>query len=188
MHCLNSYTLLEATISKLFLREAVNDHFWYQTNSRGASAMASIYEKPPHFVLEKTWDEKTLWPETYKLQESRRSAHTPMPSNGNASNSGEIKAKENFYLSEGKKNKHGGCLMCLLPCTLARAARSVIFQTSISIWMKHSKMPSSRRLKLQTLKTGFKSKTRVCILTNDGPCTSRIYKSTPSTENHEIVW
>jgi hypothetical protein len=30
--------------------------------------MASIYEKPPHFVLEKTWDEKTRLPETYKLQ------------------------------------------------------------------------------------------------------------------------
>jgi hypothetical protein len=29
--------------------------------------MASIYEKPPHFVLEKTWDEKTQLPETYKL-------------------------------------------------------------------------------------------------------------------------
>jgi hypothetical protein len=32
--------------------------------------MASIYEKPPHFVLEKTWDEKTRLPETYKLQSS----------------------------------------------------------------------------------------------------------------------
>jgi hypothetical protein len=30
--------------------------------------MASIYEKPPHFVLEKTWDEKTQLPETHKLQ------------------------------------------------------------------------------------------------------------------------
>jgi hypothetical protein len=30
--------------------------------------MASIFEKPPHFVLEKTWDEKTLLPKTYKLQ------------------------------------------------------------------------------------------------------------------------
>ncbi len=30
--------------------------------------MASIYERPPHFVLEKTWDEKTQLPETYKLQ------------------------------------------------------------------------------------------------------------------------
>ncbi len=30
--------------------------------------MASIYEKPPHFVLEKTWDKKTLLPKTYKLQ------------------------------------------------------------------------------------------------------------------------
>ncbi len=30
--------------------------------------MASIYEKPPHFVLEKTWDEKAQLPETYKLQ------------------------------------------------------------------------------------------------------------------------
>jgi hypothetical protein len=48
--------------------EAVNGHFWYQTNSRGASAMASIYEKTPHFVLEKTWDEKTQLPESYKLQ------------------------------------------------------------------------------------------------------------------------
>jgi hypothetical protein len=32
--------------------------------------MASIYEKPPHFILEKTWDEKTRLPETYKLQSS----------------------------------------------------------------------------------------------------------------------
>jgi hypothetical protein len=30
--------------------------------------MASVYEKPPHFVLEKTWDKKTVLPETYKLQ------------------------------------------------------------------------------------------------------------------------
>jgi uncharacterized protein YicC (UPF0701 family) len=32
--------------------------------------MASIYEKPPHFVLEKTLDKKTRLPETYKLQSS----------------------------------------------------------------------------------------------------------------------
>ncbi len=32
--------------------------------------MASIYEKPPHFVLEKIWEEKTRLPETYKLQSS----------------------------------------------------------------------------------------------------------------------
>jgi hypothetical protein len=30
--------------------------------------MASIYEEPPHFVLEKTWDKKTKLPKTYKLQ------------------------------------------------------------------------------------------------------------------------
>ncbi len=30
--------------------------------------MASIYEKLPHFVLEKTWDEKTQLPKTYKIQ------------------------------------------------------------------------------------------------------------------------
>ena len=30
--------------------------------------MASFYEKPPHIVLEKTWDKKTLLPKTYKLQ------------------------------------------------------------------------------------------------------------------------
>ncbi len=30
--------------------------------------MALIYENPPHFVLEKTWDKKTLLPKTYKLQ------------------------------------------------------------------------------------------------------------------------
>jgi hypothetical protein len=55
-------------ISKTFPREAVNNHFWYQAYSRGASAMASIYEKPPHFVLEKTWNKKTQLSETYKLQ------------------------------------------------------------------------------------------------------------------------
>jgi hypothetical protein len=32
--------------------------------------MASFYEKPSHFVLEKTWDEKTRLPKTYKLQSS----------------------------------------------------------------------------------------------------------------------
>jgi hypothetical protein len=32
--------------------------------------MASNDEKPPHFVLEKTWDKKTRLPETYKLQGS----------------------------------------------------------------------------------------------------------------------
>ncbi len=30
--------------------------------------MASIYEKLPHFVLEKTWDKKTQLPKNYKLQ------------------------------------------------------------------------------------------------------------------------
>jgi hypothetical protein len=30
--------------------------------------MASIYEKPPHFVLEKTWDKKTQLLKTYKFQ------------------------------------------------------------------------------------------------------------------------
>ncbi len=30
--------------------------------------MASIYEKSPHFVLEKTWDKKTQLPKTFKLQ------------------------------------------------------------------------------------------------------------------------
>jgi hypothetical protein len=55
-------------ISKTFLKEAIYNHFWYQTNSRGTSPTASIYEKPPHFVLEKTWDKKTQLPETYKLQ------------------------------------------------------------------------------------------------------------------------
>jgi hypothetical protein len=32
--------------------------------------MASIYEEPPHVVLEKSWDEKTRPPKTYKLQSS----------------------------------------------------------------------------------------------------------------------
>jgi hypothetical protein len=53
-HCYKSYTLLEARISQTFPREAQKHHFWYQTNSRRASGMASIYEKLPHFVLEKT--------------------------------------------------------------------------------------------------------------------------------------
>ena len=30
--------------------------------------MASIYEKPPHFVLEKTWDKKTRLPETFNCR------------------------------------------------------------------------------------------------------------------------
>jgi hypothetical protein len=30
--------------------------------------MASIYEKLPHYLLAKTWDEKTSLPEIYKLQ------------------------------------------------------------------------------------------------------------------------
>ena len=29
--------------------------------------MASIYEKPPLFKLQKTWNEKTILPEVYKL-------------------------------------------------------------------------------------------------------------------------
>jgi hypothetical protein len=57
--------------------------------------------------------------------------------------------------------------MCLLPLALARAARTVIFQTLILIDTKRLKMPSSRSLKLQASKMGFKSKTRL-RLTNDG--------------------
>jgi hypothetical protein len=30
--------------------------------------MVSVYEKPPCFVLEKSWDKKMSLPETYKLQ------------------------------------------------------------------------------------------------------------------------
>jgi hypothetical protein len=30
--------------------------------------MAFIYKKPPHFVIEKTWDKKTKLPKTYNLQ------------------------------------------------------------------------------------------------------------------------
>jgi hypothetical protein len=56
--CYNSYTLIEARISQTFPREARTHHFWYQINSRRASGMASIYDEPPHFVLEKTWDNK----------------------------------------------------------------------------------------------------------------------------------
>jgi hypothetical protein len=41
---------------------------------------------------------------TSSNDESCTSAHTPMPSDGNASASGKSKAEENFYLSEGKKN------------------------------------------------------------------------------------
>ncbi len=38
--------------------------------------MASIYEKPPLFKLQKTWNEKTIFPEVYKLT-------SPKPSNKN---------------------------------------------------------------------------------------------------------
>jgi hypothetical protein len=92
-----------------------------------------------------------------------------MPSNGGASASGKSKAEENFYLSEGKKNKNRSRLTCLLPLALAKAARSVVFQTLILIGTKCLKMPLSQTFKLQTSKTGFKSKTH-SHLTNDGLC------------------
>jgi len=38
--------------------------------------MASIYEKPPLFKLQKTWNEKTILPEVYKLM-------SPNPRNKN---------------------------------------------------------------------------------------------------------
>ena len=38
--------------------------------------MASIYEKPPLFKLQKTWNEKTILPEIYKLT-------SPNPGNKN---------------------------------------------------------------------------------------------------------
>ncbi len=38
--------------------------------------MASIYEKPPLFQLKKTWNEKTILPEVYKLM-------SPNPRNKN---------------------------------------------------------------------------------------------------------
>jgi len=44
-------------------KEAQNDQ-----NKRSAKPkMASIYEKPPLFKLQKTWNEKTILPEVYKL-------------------------------------------------------------------------------------------------------------------------
>ncbi len=42
---------------------------------------------------------------TSSNDESRKSTHIPMPSNGDVSTSNKSKAEENFYLSEGKKNK-----------------------------------------------------------------------------------
>jgi hypothetical protein len=100
-----------------------------------------------------------------------------MPSDGNVSIRGESKAEENFYLSEGKKNKKKRSGDVPLPLALARATvlqrsavlqRSVEIQTSIWIKTKRSKMPLSLTLKLQTLKTGFKLRTRLC-LENEGP-------------------
>jgi hypothetical protein len=34
-----------------------------------SQSMASIYEKPPHFVLEKTWDNKTKLPKALQIAE-----------------------------------------------------------------------------------------------------------------------
>ncbi len=46
-------------------------------NKRSAKPkMASIYEKPPLFKLQKTWNEKTILPEVYKLM-------SPNPRNKN---------------------------------------------------------------------------------------------------------
>ncbi len=59
MHCLNSYTSLEATISKNFPREVKNTNICL-INSWVVLEMALIHRKLPHFVLEKTWDKKTL--------------------------------------------------------------------------------------------------------------------------------
>ena len=56
MHCLNSSTLLGSEEKK-----QKNDQ-----NKRSAKPrMASIYEKPPLFKLQKTWNEKTILPEVY---------------------------------------------------------------------------------------------------------------------------
>jgi len=45
--------------------------------------MASIYEKPPLFKSQKTWNEKTILPEVYKLT-------SPNPNNKNKSKSTRI--------------------------------------------------------------------------------------------------
>jgi len=44
-------------------KEAQND----QNKRFVKPKMASIYEKPPLFKLQKTWNEKTILPEVYKL-------------------------------------------------------------------------------------------------------------------------
>ena len=53
-------------------KEAQND----QNKHSAKPKMASIYEKPPLFKLQKTWNEKTILPEVYKLM-------SPNPRNKN---------------------------------------------------------------------------------------------------------
>ncbi len=95
--------------------------------------------------------------------ESSGSAHTPMPSDGDASGSNKSKVNENFYLSEGKKNKKrrlddvpSSSRSRARAAVLQRCAvlqRSVQIQTSIWIGTKRSKMPLSQTLMLQTSKS-----------------------------------
>ncbi len=69
-HCYNSYTLLEARISKTFPREAQNTIFGIKLIVEEPAAWPLFMRNHPIFVLEKTWDEKTRLPKTYKLQSS----------------------------------------------------------------------------------------------------------------------
>jgi hypothetical protein len=72
-------------------KEAQNDQ-----NKRSAKPkMASIYKKPPLFKLQKTWNEKTILPEVYKLT-------SPHPCNKNKA---EIHKDSGLYGIESTVNK-----------------------------------------------------------------------------------
>jgi hypothetical protein len=64
--------------------------------------MASIYEKPPHFVLEKTWEEKTKLLKTYKLQSNDSCSKNKAKVHQDSGKLG-VEFKVNKMISEFKK-------------------------------------------------------------------------------------
>jgi hypothetical protein len=115
--------------------------------------------------------------------------HAPMPSNGNASKSNESKAKENFYLSEGKKNNK-------------RRSGDVLSSSCSPKSGGTSKKPQNLDINLdwdETFEDAFATDIEVADIKNRiqvenpfafGKWQSMLVgprKSTPSTENLEIL-
>ncbi len=109
-----------------------------------------------------------------------------MPSDGDASTSGESKAEENFYLSKGKKNKKRKSSDVPSSSRSHKSSKKHRFSDVDLNWDKTFKDAIVRDIEVADLKNRIQVENPFAI---DKWRSALVEprKSTPSTENHEIV-